>query len=107
MPGLVTTVMWIVVGWLAAATGMVVYGLLTGNIRTRGLLSEKAGGAVQADRVQLLALSLGGVGAYVMYALGHLGEGTLPAVPSSWVGIVGGSQAIYLIPKIMRRLGRS
>ena len=92
---------------LVAGASVVAYGLLTGRIKSAGMLRDTAGSAPCAERVQLLVLAFGGTAAYTFYALGHVGEARLPDIPSSWVGIAGGSQIIYVVSKLMRSFGRS
>lgn len=106
MPGPVELIMWSMVAWLAAVTSIVLYGLLTGSIRTDGLLRERSETPIVADRTQLFLFSLGGAGAYLLFAFGHVGAPALPDIPPSWVALIGGSQVLYLAPKLMRRLGR-
>lgn len=106
MTGLMSIVAWSTLAWLAAVTGIVFYGLLTGRIRTDGLLRDTAQSSLAPDRIQLLMMSLSGALAYLAYALHTIGADSLPPVPPTFVGLMGGSQLVYLAPKIIRRLRR-
>ena len=98
----------------AAAMAVVVYRLLTGGIRTAGLLRDKATGQVSPARIQLLVLTLVGAGTYlglVLEGLQHaaseaaLGrELSLPSPPQELFWLLGGSQAIYLGAKSAAQL---
>jgi len=106
MTGPMEAATWLMVAWFGTVAALVLYGLLTGRIDTRGLLSETQTDGTTADRGQLLTLTVGGAGAYVMDALSHVGETSLPEIPGPWLAVAGASQIVYLAPKIMRRMRR-
>jgi hypothetical protein len=106
MTGPMEAATWLMVAWFAVVAAIVVYGLLTGRIHARGLLSETHADGTTADRGQLLMLTVGGAGAYVMDALSHVGENSLPEIPGPWLAVAGASQIVYLAPKVMRRMRR-
>jgi hypothetical protein len=92
--------------WTAGLWSLIFYGLLTGAIRTQGMLRDDPPGPLTADRAQLLVVSLGGAMAYIGSALAHVGDAKLPEVPAVMVASVSSSQLIYLVPKFMRRKPR-
>lgn len=106
MPGPVTFLSLSLTWFLAILASLLFYALLTGRIVARGILHESDQHGIAADRVQLLAASLSGASAYVIYALQHLGESRLPEIPARYLAIAASSQGLYLIFKVMRRLGR-
>lgn len=81
---------------LAALTAIVAYQLLTGRIRTQGLLSEKTKDgvvSVSPARVQLLMFTA----AMAVYVLSQiLTQGKFPVIETKWLLILGGSHSIYL-----------
>lgn len=84
---------------LAAFAALIVYQLLTGGIKTQGLLSEKtkAGiGAVSPGRVQLLLATF----AMAMYVLSEVIRfKKFPDIDSKWLLILAGSHSIFLSGK--------
>ena len=99
---LLQVVRWEVAVFLLGLAGIVAFQLMTGRINTRKLLSTKQGGskgAVSPERVQLLLMTLGTAGYYVMQASAAATSGHLPAVPNSWPAAIGGSNLIYLAGK--------
>ena len=107
MPTPADVATWATVGWAGATAGIVFCRLLSGAVITQGLLRENPRGPIVADRVQFLALSLGGIIAYAFQTLSSLD--TTPALPPiSWTvtTLFGGSQLVYLIPKAIRILRR-
>lgn len=99
MPNMIACTKWAVAAWLAALAALVFYRLLTGQIKTRGLLCESVGGPVLAERIQLLLLTIGGSGAFVISTLSN---GTFPDISDWFVTGVGGSQLLYIVPKFIR-----
>lgn len=106
MPGPVAFLSWSLTSYLAILAGFLFYGLLSGRIVVDGILEDTLARGLSADRVQLLTVSLSGAGAYSLYALEHVGATRLPDIPGQYLAIVGSSQGLYLVFKIMRRLGR-
>lgn len=90
------------ISMLSAMTLVVTFQLLTGRINLQGLLVSKHGsGGLSPARVQSLAFSL--MAAFL--ALGSLEEAltdsgaALQLVPPEMLGLLGGSQALYLWAK--------
>ncbi|HEY2961854.1 MAG TPA: hypothetical protein VGJ37_05525 [Pyrinomonadaceae bacterium] len=81
---------------LAVFAGVIAYQLLTGGIKTRGLLCEKtkAGlGGVSAARVQLLLFTL----AMAFYVLSQVIElRKFPEIETKWLLMLGGSHSVFL-----------
>jgi membrane-bound acyltransferase YfiQ involved in biofilm formation len=81
---------------LAALLAVVAFQLLTGRIKTRGLLSEKTRnglGGVSPARVQLLMLTV----AFAFYLLSEIvNSRQFPTIDTKWLLILGGSHSIYL-----------
>ena len=83
--------------FLFALLGIVVLRVLTGSIRTRGLIAGRTGKGsvfVSAGRVQLLITTLAAAAAYLSQALQN--QQKLPDVPREWLLLFGGSQVLYL-----------
>lgn len=85
---------------LAVLLALVAYRLLTGRIRTAGLLTGPAGAALQPDRVQSLYLTLLTAAAYVALCTR---AGALVEPPLLLLAAQGGSQVLYLIGKFLHR----
>lgn len=92
-----------IVGWLAGGAALIGYGLLTGAIRSDGLLRDGTTGEITADRMQMLVLTLSGAISYAIDALGHIGESALPEISTSLLATFGVSQLLFLVPKFLRR----
>jgi hypothetical protein len=92
-----------IVGWLVGGAIMIAYGLLTGAIRSDGILRDRATGEITPDRMQLLVLTLGGAISYVIDALDHLGDSRLPEISTPLLATFGVSQLFFLIPKFLRQ----
>ena len=84
MPAPIELLTWSLQAWLAGLTAIIAYGLLTGRIIVRGILSESPSRreSVTADRVQLLALSSAAAITYFMMGLDQVGADRLPEVPA-------------------------
>lgn len=86
---------------LAALAAIVVYGLFTGRINTRGLLSDKAKngvGSFSPARLQLLMFTLA-VAAYVLSkVINSVANGVpeFPEIDPNMLVILGGSHALFL-----------
>jgi hypothetical protein len=91
-----------VVLFLAALSAAVAYQALVGRIELRGLLSNKATGAFDAGRLQLLVATLVVAGTMVLGlpAMHKSRRVTVPEV--ALVYLIGGSEGIYLVRKAMQ-----
>ena len=80
---------------------IVTYKMLTGGINVKGLLRDKETGAMSASRIQLLALTIAGVTAYI--ALAAESYGYIPDINENLLLIIagglGGSNSVYLASK--------
>jgi hypothetical protein len=81
---------------------LVGYRLITGQIRTAGMLCDD-NGDLSAERVQLLLASVAGLAAYGALVLSSRATGTpaFPDVPDNLLPLLGGSHGIYLLRKWM------
>jgi hypothetical protein len=82
--------------WLAALTLLIGYRLLTGRIRLAGVLTAD-GSAFSPSRLQLLAVTVGGL---ATYATACLSAKQMLPVQGDLVALFAASHAIYLGPKI-------
>ena len=88
---------WEIAGLFAAIWGLVGYQLLTRRINLRGILSD-ASGPISPIRLQLLMITLGIAGAYLMS-----GGGPSPLVDPLVAGsVAGGSNLVYLAHKYLK-----
>ena len=81
---------------LATLMAVIAFQILTGRIKTRGLLSEKTEKGVlviSPGRLQLLLFTL----AFAFYVLSQLmNSRQFPEIDTKWLMILGGSHSIYL-----------
>lgn len=85
---------------LAAFAIVIAYQMLTGRISTKGMFTEKkAEGGYSPIRLQLLVLSLAGLGVYLAEVIGSTDASKLPEVPVALVALLGGSNLVYLLGK--------
>src|SRR6266545_1161059 len=99
MSQLVTALGWEVSLFLGALLLSVVHKLLAGTIKTQGLLNDKlADGGLSPARVQLLVLTLSASG-YYLIQVAH-DPTKLPTPPLELLGVVGGSNLVYLGAKL-------
>jgi hypothetical protein len=84
---------------------VVVHGLLTGHIRTRGLLSDEQGRFSPA-RLQALLVTLAAAASYVASVAADPSPETLPEVPDAVLWLLAGSGGLYLSSKSLGGLGR-
>ena len=96
-----------IAGWLAGGAALIFHGLMSGAIRTVGILRDSTTREITPDRVQLLIVTVSGTVAYVMDALDHLGAERLPDISPAMLTAVGASQLLFLIPKFIRRVRSS
>lgn len=99
----------IIMMWPMLLIAMISYWLITGKIHTHGLLSLKAGEKINAERVQMLAISVFAIGGYMMSVLRDTANAEapltiLPDVPTELIAIFAASQTIYLSGKLARRI---
>lgn len=90
---------WVLGGWLAAVQIIVLHRLLSGRIRLAGVLTMD-GRRFSPERLQLLALTLGGLLAYAREAWA---AGQLPPIPESLFSTYAVSHALYLSGKAAGR----
>jgi hypothetical protein len=96
---------------LAALMAVVVFQLLTGRIKTQGLVSEKPKtgvGGVSPARVQLLLFTL----AFAFYVLSQIVKShQFPDIDTKWLLILAGSHSMFLggkgLPQLLSRLRSS
>ena len=87
--------------FLTVLVGIVGYQLLTGRIKTRGLLRDKMNGrALSPGRLQMLMATVSVASYYVLLIFANKRPGTFPEVPRSLLMILGGSHAFYLGGKL-------
>lgn len=90
---------------LAAFAAGVVYKLLTGGIRLRGLLLDTEPRATFSPaRVQLLVFTLAAAGEYLKLLMQRPEHSGLPAPPDSVLQVLGASQVLYAGCKGWQRL---
>ncbi|MDE0852997.1 MAG: hypothetical protein OSA97_01060 [Nevskia sp.] len=92
------------VGGLAALTA---WQLLSGQINTRWLLYGRTGTGTQylsPERIQLLAITVGTLGTYLLDVLNNPHRGALPDVPQSLLATFGASNLAYLAGKAVARI---
>ena len=108
---LITIVSWIVGLLLAGLLVFVVYGMLTGQVNTRGLLYGRMSDGTRylsPERVQLMIFTLW-VGLFYLLDtfetrfLNPTPETahTLPEVNTQTLALLGGSQTVYLLGKVV------
>src|ERR1700674_3148405 len=96
MPGITELITWVGLTFLFALLGSVVIRVLTGGLRTRGLIdgATSAGSHfVSAARVQLLIVSLLAAAQYLAQFCQSPHE--LPDIPDRWLLLLGGSHVLY------------
>jgi len=82
---------------LAGLMVVVVYKLFTGGINLSGLLTSKAGQAnFSPGRAQMLMATLLTAMYYLIQVIENPSNNSLPPLPGTLVGVVGGSHLIYL-----------
>lgn len=96
----------LIAAWLAGVAALIGYRLLSGDIRTDGLLGD--GDGPTPERVQMLIATLITVGGYLVTVLDARAEAAqaltaLPDPPTSLIVIFGGGQALYLAGKLTRK----
>ncbi len=97
MPRIAALITWEGLVFLFTLLGIVVVRILTGGLRTQGLIEgTTAGGSrfVSAGRVQLLIVSLVAAVQYLTQVWQN--PHSFPEVPPNWLLFFGGSQVLYL-----------
>ena len=79
---------------LGVLIATVVFQLLTGRIRTGGMMQDTAGSGHSPSRLQMLIVSL--LGAMQYLALAVKDPHHMPQPPTELLLVVGGSQAIFM-----------
>lgn len=93
-------------GWclIGAFSLLIGYQILTGRIKTDGLLFAKdSKGGLSPARIQLLVLTLAAAFYYLMQAIENPTAG-LPAVPQELLLVLGGSNLLYAARKAYTQL---
>lgn len=99
MSQLVSFVKWEVMIFLGGLAVLIAVQLLTGQISTDGLFRDtgpKGNGQISSARVQLLITTLGAAAYYLSQVIANSNSGTLPAIPTAWPVILGGSNLLHL-----------
>jgi hypothetical protein len=107
MPDIVKIASWAALGFLTALCVIVMLRILTGELRTRGLIEgTTAAGSrfVSAGRVQLLIATLAVAVRYASQA--WQSPQRLPDVPQTWLLLLGGSHVLYLGSKFHGKRNR-
>jgi hypothetical protein len=103
MPGLATAVRWEMVILIGGLIAVVVSKLFTGGVILSGLLKVKGGddeGTFSPARLQMLMSTVLAAMYYLLQVINNRGSNSLPDVPATLIGILGGSHAIYLGGKV-------
>jgi len=90
--------------FLLALISVVSFKLLTGSIRTRGLLRDPLTGRTSALKTQKLVATLAFAGGYAAAIAGRAPKQGLPPVNAELLALVGGSNALVLISQGLRYL---
>src|SRR5260370_38809630 len=96
MPSIAELITWEGLAFLFALFGIVAIRVLTGGVRTQGLIAgTTASGSqfISAGRVQLLMVSLVTAAQYVSQV--WVRPQRLSEIPQNWLLFLGGSQALY------------
>ncbi|SRR6266849_4661308 len=104
MPDITQVIIWEGQAFLLALLVIVALRILTGSIRTRGLIEgTTAAGSrfVSAGRAQLLIATLVAAAQYLSQAVND--SHNLPEIPQNWLLLLGGSNLLYLGTKFHGR----
>jgi hypothetical protein len=107
MPDFTNFIQWTGLAFLSALFGVVVLRILTGDLRTRGLIegtTSRGSRFVSAGRVQLLIVSMVTAAQYLTQVWDN--PQGLPDIPQNWLLFFAGSQALYLGNKFHGRRNR-
>ncbi len=97
MPNITELIAWEGLAFLVALLGIVMMRILTGGLRTRGLIAgTTAAGSrfISSGRVQLLIMTLLAAAQYLAQVWQN--PQRLPEIPQNWLLFLGGSQVLYL-----------
>jgi hypothetical protein len=101
---------WEALIFLLGLAAVVVMQLLTGQIKTTGLIHGRIPGRPKnqdqyfsPERLQLLVFTLGAALHYLSLVMTNPSPGTFPPLPATWTAILGGSNAVYLGGKTWAR----
>lgn len=104
MPEFTDFLIWAGLGFLLVLFGIVVFRVMTGEVRTRGLIegtTPRGSRFVSAGRLQLLIVSLV-VAAQYLTQVWHTPQ-TFPDIPQHWLLFFGGSHVLYIGSKLHGR----
>jgi len=99
MSGLLTAVRWEMALLLTSLFLAVVYKTFTGGIRLSGLLTardSRGNLSFSPGRAQMLMATMVTAVYYLLQVIDNRSSDSLPSLPNTLVGIVGGSHAVYL-----------
>jgi hypothetical protein len=97
---------WLMGGVLGAFAAVVLLRMVRGDIRLVGLLRPTPGDPISAERVQMLVVTLGVMGAYLLQVADSIAmvrvTHRLPEPSDLVLGAAGGSNAVFLALKTLR-----
>lgn len=93
----------IAVVFVSAIALIVAFRLLSGGIKTEGLLEVTTNDGFSPARLQLLLATFGGAGFYLLQILETAGQSQFPAVPEELLLLLGASNSGYLAAKVYTR----
>ena len=89
---------------LTALAALLAYRMITQQINVTGLLMDKTSGrAISPARIQMLIVTLGIAGYYLMMVVDAKNKGQLPELPNEYIVALGGSHSIFLLGKLWGR----
>lgn len=104
MNTLATVLRYEVLVLLTALAAIVAYRMITQQINVAGLLMDKTSGrAISPGRVQMLMVTLGIAGYYLMMVADTKDKGQLPELPNEYIVALGASHSVYLLGKLYGR----
>jgi hypothetical protein len=102
MSNIAEIITWEGLAFLVVLFGIVFMQILTGGLRTRGLIegtTARGKRFVSAGRLQLLIVTLVAAAQYLTQVWQN--PQSLPEIPQNWLLFFGGSQALYLGNKLL------
>jgi len=89
---------------LTALAGLIAYRMITQQINVTGLLMDKTSGrAISPGRIQMLIVTLGIAGYYLMMVAENADKGRLPELPNEYLVALGASHGTFLLGKLYGR----